>query len=314
MRKTPIVVITGPTAVGKTRLAVEVAKQVPVEIISADSRQIYRKMDIGTGKPTPAQRRIAPHHLIDILDPDESFSAADFAKQARHAIERIAKKGKLPIVVGGTFLYLKALLFGFFEAPGRSDEIRARLRAEAERFGGGRLHKMLSKIDPEAANTIHPNDHVRLIRALEVYETTGRTVSELKREQASRGGSIFADTIFALTMPRDALRANIEQRVDEMFAVGFVEEVRSLLDAGYDRSLSSFSSLGYQQVADLIHGKLTLSQAIERTKTQTWRYAKKQVSWLKQNWGFEFINAQNDHANITKVSDRCKKLLQPVSS
>ncbi len=306
--------ITGPTAVGKTRLAIKVAKQVPLEIISADSRQMYRKMNIGTGKPTLTQRRIAPHHLVDILDPDESFSAADFAEQAEHTIERIVNKDKFPLVVGGTFLYLKALLFGFFEAPGRSDEIRARLRAEAERFGGERLHKMLLDVDPEAAAAIHPNDHVRLIRALEVYELTGRTVSELRREQPSPGRNIFAGTIFAITMPREALRVNIEERVDEMFALGFVEEVRSLLDAGYDRSLNSFSSLGYRHVADLIHGKLTLSQAVEATKTQTWRYAKKQMSWLKQDWGFEFLNAQDGESNVTKVAEQCKKLLQPVSS
>lgn len=312
--KTPIVVITGPTAVGKTRLAIEVAKQVPVEIVSADSRQIYQRMDIGTGKPTLTQRRIALHHLVDILDPGESFSAADFAEQAKHAIERIVNKGKFPLVVGGTFLYLKALLFGFFEAPGRSDEIRARLRAESERFGGEKLHKMLLNIDPEAAGAIHPNDHVRIIRALEVYEATGRTVSELRREQRSFKRNLFAGDIFALTMPREALGLNIRRRVDEMFALGFVEEVRSLLDAGYDRSLSSFSSLGYRHVADLIHGKLTLSQAVEATKTETWRYAKKQMSWLKQDWGFEFNSARDAESNVTKVAQRCKKLLQEVSS
>ena len=314
MLKTPIIVMTGPTAVGKTRLAVEAARQVPVEIISADSRQIYRKMDIGTGKPTAAQRRVAPHHLVDILDPDGSFSAADFAEQAELAIARIVNKGKLPLVVGGTFLYLKALLFGFFEAPGRSDEVRARLRAEVERFGGEKLHKMLLDIDPEAAGVIHPNDHVRLIRALEVYEETGRTVSELKREQPSLKRNLFGGAVFALTMPREALAENVERRVDEMFAAGFVEEVGSLLDLGYDRSLSSFSSLGYRHVADLIRGKLTLSQAVEATKTQTWRYAKKQMAWLKQDWGFEFLNAQDGKSNIISIARRCKKLLQPVSS
>ncbi len=307
----PIVVIAGPTAVGKTRLALAAATQVPVEIISADSRQIYRRMDIGTGKPTPDQQRIAPHHLIDILDPDEVFSAADFAEEAIPIIKRIHERGAAPLVVGGTFLYLKALLWGFFDAPSRSDDIRARLRDEAQRLGGGTLHKRLTELDPETASAIHPNDHVRLIRALEICETTGRTVSALRMQQPSPNEGLFSPTIFALTMERDALNAVTDARVDDMFANGFIGEVQGLLDAGYEPSLNSFSSLGYRHVADFINGMLTLDQAVRATKAQTRRYAKKQMLWLKQDWGFEFLGAQNAESNVSKVVERCKKILQP---
>ena len=311
MRRMPIVVITGPTAVGKTRLALEVARQVPVEILSADSRQIYRRMDIGTGKPTLDQQRIAPHHLIDILDPDEVFSAADFAEKAIPIIKRIHEKGAAPLIVGGTFLYLKALLWGFFEAPPKSDDIRARLRDEAQRLGGENLHKRLMELDPETANAIHPNDHVRLIRALEICETTGRTVSELRKQQPSPNEGLFSPNVFALTMERDALNAVIDARVDGMFASGFVREVQGLLDAGYCPSLNSFSSLGYRHVSDFINSALTLDQAVQATKAQTRRYAKKQTLWLKQDWRFEFLSAQNAESNVGNVVERCRKVLQP---
>jgi len=311
LRRIPIVVITGQTAVGKTRLALEVAKQVPVEVISADSRQIYRKMNVATGKPTPDQQRIAPHHLIDILDPDEVFSAAEFAEEAIPIIKGIHQKGAAPLVVGGSFLYLKALLWGFFEAPPKSDDIRARLRDEAQRLGGGSLHKRLMQLDPETANRIHPNDRVRLIRALEICETTGRTVSELRMEQPSPNEGLFSATIFALTMGRAALNAVIDTRVDNMFANGFVREVQGLLDAGYAPSLNSFSSLGYRHVSDFISGLLTLDQAVQATKAQTRRYARKQTLWLKQDWGFEFMSAENAESNVSKVVERCKKVLQP---
>ena len=310
MHKIPIIVITGPTAVGKTRLALEVAKQVPVEVISADSRQIYHKMDIGTGKPTPEQRRIARHHLIDILDPDEAYSAAKFAEDAMRIIKRVHEKGALPLVVGGAFLYLRALLWGFFETPPRSDGIRARLRDEAQRLGGASLHKRLMELDPETAGAIHLNDQVRLIRALEIIETTGRTVSELRNEQPAPNEALFSPTIFALTLERDAMNAAIGARVDEMFANGFVEEVRGLLDAGFEPSLCSFSSLGYRLVSDLIDGVLNRDQAVQATKTQTRRFAKKQMLWLRQDWGFEFLGAEDVQSNVSKVVELCKKALQ----
>lgn len=304
-------VITGPTAVGKTRLALEVAGHVPVEIISADSRQIYRRMDIGTGKPTLNQRRIAAHHLVDILDPDEDFSAADFAEKAIELISMIHRKGAAPLIVGGTFLYLKALLWGFFETPPKSNGIRARLRDEAQRLGGENLHKRLMELDPETANAIHPNDHFRLIRALEICETTGRTVSELRAEQPAPNKGLFSPTIFALTTERDALNAVIDARVDDMFANGFVGEVRGLLDAGYSPSLNSFSSLGYRHVSGFVSGLLTLEQALQATKAQTRRYAKKQMQWLRQDWGFEFLSTHNAESNVGKVVERCRKALQP---
>ncbi|MBN2208362.1 MAG: tRNA (adenosine(37)-N6)-dimethylallyltransferase MiaA [Candidatus Coatesbacteria bacterium] len=304
--KTPIVVLTGPTAIGKTQLALEASKHISLEVISADSRQIYRGMDIGTGKPTKEQQRSAPHHLIDVMDPGEVFSAADFASEALRIIEEVRRRGVVPLIVGGTFLYLKALLQGFFDAPGRSEPVRARLLEMAERSGGESLHRRLLELDPEAASTIHPNDHVRLVRALEVIETTGKTVSELKLQQARLDEPPVEAALLALSADRQTINKAIDERVERMFANGFVEEVMGLLEAGYSPSLNSFSSLGYRQVADYISGSSSLDDAKEATKVQTRRFAKKQLLWMAQDWGFEFLRADETKPNLSRVIELCR--------
>ena len=304
----PAVVICGPTAIGKTRLALELANRIPIEVVSADSRQIYRFMDIGTGTPCPKEMSRVPHHLISILSPDESFSAADFARDALSIIRAIYGRGSIPVVVGGTFLYLKALLFGFFDAPGRSPAVRQRLSELAESRGSAALHDELTRIDPITAQSIHPNDQVRLIRALEVCETSGRTVSELKRIQQESDERPIAPVIFALSATRDKINPLIDARVELMFKNGFVDEVKHLLKAGYDPSLNSLSGLGYREVMEFLSGKMTLNDAINATKMRTRRYAKKQLQWMKQDWGFEFLDAEEFESNVNRVLSSCKSI------
>jgi len=312
-RNPPTVILAGPTAVGKTQLALQVASRVPIEIISADSRQIYRYMDIGTGKPTLEQRAAVPHHLIDIVNPDEVFSAGQFAQKARELTRAIYSRGRVPLVVGGTFLYLNALLFGLFPAPPADERIRNRLLQEAMAQGSERLHRRLMTLDPQVATTIHPNDSVRLIRALEVIEATGRKVSELRRMAARYRAAGPNTRIFALTAPIETIRKRVDARVEQMFEQGFVEEVRRLLSMGYKPSLFSFSSLGYRNVASFIEGKIDLQHAIAATKAQTRRYAKKQLLWMRKDWGFVFLNAENHEANVEQLAGWCKKVLQAGS-
>ncbi|MBN1592732.1 MAG: tRNA (adenosine(37)-N6)-dimethylallyltransferase MiaA [Candidatus Coatesbacteria bacterium] len=312
MKRMPLIVMAGPTAIGKTHLVVEVAKEVPIEIISADSRQIYRMMDIGTGKPTLEEQQVARHHLIDIKSPGETFSAAEFAQEAIRKINEIRNRGILPVVVGGTFLYLRALLWGFFETPPKSDEIRTRLKNEIRHLGSARLHRRLIQMDPDAAKAIHENDQVRIIRALEIIETTGKTISKLKMEQPAPNAGLFSPLIFALMAERGMLNQRIDARVDHMFSHGFVEEVRGLLDAGFSPDLNSFSSLGYRFVSEHIEGRLTVERAIDATKTQSRRYAKRQMVWLKHDWGFHFLDSVEPGANIAKLVGECKKVLHEI--
>lgn len=277
--KPRVIVVCGPTAVGKTAAGIALAQALNGEIVSADSMQVYRFMDIGTAKPTAAERTAAPHHLIDVVDPDEAFDAARYADMGRAAIREIHRRGNLPVVVGGTGLYIKALLSGLFQAGSGDPEVRRRLRAEAETHGAAGLHARLAECDPVSAARLHPNDTLRILRALEVFEATGRTISQLQEEHR------FADSPFAalkigLTLARGVLYSRIDRRVDAMLAAGFEEEVRGLLRSGYGPGLKSMQSIGYSHMSALAAGDLSRAECIRTLKRDTRRFAKRQLTWF----------------------------------
>lgn len=278
--KPAIVVVCGPTGIGKTTTAITIAEAEHGEIIGADSMQIYRHMDIGTAKPTAAEQARVTHHMVDVVDPDDEFDAAKFSKLASRVISDLAGRGVLPVVAGGTGLYIKALTRGLFESHAGDPEIRARLRAAANEKGVAALFRELEKVDPQIAAQIHPNDTYRVLRALEVYATSGRPMSQLQAEHA------FADEKYrclkiGLTMDREKLYERINRRVVAMIAQGLEAEVRHLLDSGYAPALKAMQSLGYRHMAAYISGQTDWDVMLETLKRDTRRYAKRQLTWFR---------------------------------
>ncbi len=279
MAEPDVVAVLGPTASGKSALALALATRLDGEILCCDSMQVYRGMDVGTGKPTPAERGAVPHHLLDLVTPAEAFSAAAWAAQARLAIADVTSRGRLPIVVGGTGLYFRALARGLFEAPPSDSDIRARHQAEARATGVPALHRRLQEVDPEAAGAILPGDLVRTSRALEVFEQTGVPISELRRRAApGRPLRIYA---IIFDFPLDDLRARISGRVDAMMADGFLDEVRALRAAGFGGS-RPLQGLGYRQLGLHLEGALALAAAVAQTKKVTLAYARRQRTWFRK--------------------------------
>lgn len=272
-----LVAIVGPTAVGKSELALRLARDFPVEIVSADSRQVYRYMDIGTNKPTLAERTSIPHHLIDIVNPDEDFNLAMYHQLATEAIKDIQQKDKLPLLVGGSGLYLWSILEGWKipQVP-PNPKLRSDLEARAKQEGGYVLYKELQQIDPLAATKIHPGNIRRIIRALEIYHKTGQLPSQLWHKEAPS----FPILIIGLTLERSKLYNRIDQRVDKMIQEGLVAEVEELVKMGYSFSLPSMSGVGYKQVGQFLQGQLTLPAAIEQIKYETHRFARHQYAWF----------------------------------
>jgi tRNA dimethylallyltransferase len=289
-----ILTIVGPTAVGKTAVAIAVAKRLGGAIVSADSRQIFRGMDIGTAKPTAAERAQVPHHMIDIVDPTDDYDASRYATDAERVIARLIEDRTEPIVVGGTGFYLASLFEGLFEGVGRDDDARGALQARLDREGPVALHAELAEIDPEAAERIHPNDASRIVRALEVFRSTGRPLSEWHQGQARTPE--YRARYVALTMDRGALVVRIERRVDAMMDAGLLDEVRGLVDAGLLREgTQAASAVGYRELLPLVSEAASadpegLAQAVERIKTSTRRYAKRQVTWFSQLPGITWID------------------------
>jgi tRNA dimethylallyltransferase len=275
-----VVVICGPTASGKTAVGIEVARALGGEIVSADSMQVYRYMDIGTAKPTAAEQAAVRHHLIDVADPDEPFDAAAYMAHGRRALADLIRRGRTPVVVGGTGLYLKALLCGLFRSDARDAAVRARLRAEAEAQGPAALHARLAQRDPQAAARLHPNDAVRILRALEVLEVTGRPISELQREHRF-GDAPFRALKIGLALERAALYRRIDRRVEAMLAAGLEEEVRALLARGYGPQLKSMQSIGYSHMAALIAGRSSRAECVRTLQRDTRRFAKRQLTWFR---------------------------------
>jgi tRNA dimethylallyltransferase len=284
----PLYVILGPTAVGKTAVGLRVAEQIGAEIISADSAAVYCGMDIGTAKPTPEERARVPVHLIDVADPDEPFTAAKFRELALEAIREIRARGKRVLIVGGTGLYLRVLLHGFSLAPPPSDpELRRHLQAQAEAQGLNALYERLKAVDPPAAARIHPNDAVRIIRALEVYEMTGKPISAWQR----RAESELPALKFGLTMPRPMLYRRIDERVDQMMAQGFLQEVQNLLSKGYNKDLPALKGLGYRHLIAYLRGEMGLEEAVRQWKRDTRHFAKRQMTWFRREPGVIWIDA-----------------------
>jgi tRNA dimethylallyltransferase len=275
-----VVAILGPTASGKSALGLALAEQLGGEILCCDSMQVYRGMDIGTAKPTPAEQAVVPHHLLDLVAPDAQFHAAAWAAAAREAIALVVARGRLPIIVGGTGLYYRALIKGLFEAPKPDPEIRARHQLEAEAQGIAALQERLRAVDPEAAAKILPGDLVRTSRALEVYEQTGVTISELRRRGAVAPPVLCAFSML-LDVAMDRLRPAISERVEGMMAAGFLAEVRRLRAAGFGGA-RALAALGYRQLGEYLDGALTLEEAVARTKLATVAFARRQRTWFRR--------------------------------
>jgi tRNA dimethylallyltransferase len=280
--------LTGPTAAGKSAVGVALAKRIDAEIVSMDSMALYRGMDIGTAKPTAEQRREVPHHLIDVIDPWEEFSLAQYVAAAGQRVGEIAGRGRQSLFVGGTPLYLKGLLRGIFEGPPADWELRRRLAEEAERHGQQWLQRRLAEIDPAAAERLHPNDTRRLIRAIEVYEKTGVPISQLQR-QFEVGRPAEQCRVFVLDWPRPELHARIERRVAEMFAAGLVEEVCGLLSIGRPLSRTARQAVGYREVIEHLEGRHTLDETIELVARHTRQLAKRQSTWFRSLSECRFI-------------------------
>lgn len=289
----PLIAVVGPTAAGKSELALRLARARGGEIVSCDSLQVYRGLDIGSAKATAAERALVPHHLLDIVDPDQDFSAADYSRRARIAVADIHARAHLPIVAGGTGLYLRALLQGLFEGPSRDDAFRVRLTRMAQRWGSGRLHRLLARVDPESASRIRPRDLVRIVRALEVLKTTGRPLSDHHRESPDPLEG-FRVHVIGLAPPREVLRAAVVRRTDAMFERGLLSEVRGLLHAGYTEGLRPLRAIGYRQAMDVLAGRATEDEARRDIVVSTMRYAKRQLTWFRHQTQASWFDAPDD--------------------
>lgn len=281
-KKQKLIIISGPTATGKTELAIQIALKCSCEIISADSKQVYKHMDIGTAKPTTLQQELVSHHMIDVVYPHEEFNATIFLTQAKEAVESISRNNKNVIVCGGTGLYIKALTKGLFLGPAQDQDIRKELRKLANTHGKAYLHGELANVDPESAAVIEKNDVVRVVRALEVYKLSGIPISQFHRNHSFRDS--FFDTLkIGLFIERNHLSKRIEERVEHMMDMGFYNEVEALLDMGYTENLKPLKGFGYRQLIRSIQGNAPLNVAIEDIKRDTKKYAKRQMTWFRSD-------------------------------
>lgn len=280
--------LTGPTAAGKTGVGVELAGRIGAEIVSMDSMALYRGMDVGTAKPTAEQRRDVPHHLIDVIEPHQQYSLAQYLEAAHRCIDEIKARGREVLFVGGTPLYLKGLLRGIFQGPPADWDLRRRLQEQARQQGSESLHRRLTEVDPAAARRLHPNDTRRLIRALEVYEKTGRPISEFQ-QQFDSGREAEACRVFVLNWPRRELHDRIDRRVEAMFAAGLVDEVRGLLARPHPLSRTARQAVGYREVIEHLAGEHGLPETIRLVQSHTRQLAKRQGTWFRSLRECRFI-------------------------
>jgi tRNA dimethylallyltransferase len=277
--KPKIIIICGPTGIGKTTVAIDLAQHFAGQIIGADSMQVYKYMDIGTAKPTAAERARVAHHMVDFVEPDEPFDAAQYAARAREKIVELDQQRITPFVVGGTGLYIKALLYGLFDEKVSDPEIRDRLKAEAGTHGIQFLHERLGRQDPETANRLHPNDTYRILRALEVIAATGQPISKHHKNHGFFDQP-FESLKIGLEMDRTLLYERINRRVDTMISAGFLDEVKSLMARGYSADLKPMQSIGYRHMLDYIEGRLNWAECVRTMKRDHRRYAKRQLTWF----------------------------------
>ena len=289
MNKPKILCVVGPTASGKTDYAVELALKCGGEVVSCDSMQIYKHMDIGTAKPTADERKGVKHHMIDIIEPNESFSVARFSEMARECIDDILLRGKMPVLCGGTGLYFDSTINNInFIQMDTYEEYRKYLESAAKEFGNEYVYKILKRVDEESAESIHPNNLKRVIRALEIYKTTGKKKSELDKEQLSE--PLYEPEITGLMRDREVLYDRINKRVDIMMEKGLVEEVSELIKMGIDTEATSMQAIGYKEIIEYLDGKTSLSDAVDKIKRESRRYAKRQLTWFKRNEKIHWIN------------------------
>lgn len=292
-----VVVMLGPTGSGKTALSLELAERFDGEIVSCDSVAVYRGMDVGTAKPTGEERARIPHHLVDVADPDEAFTAGEYSRRARAALGEIAARGKLPIVTGGTGLYLRALTEGLFAGPARREDLRERLRGTADRRGSGWLHRILARLDPASAARIHANDTPKLIRAIEVCLTARRPMSEVLARDPLTGFRLLR---IGLNPPRAALYERLNERCNKMFAAGLVEETRGLLTR-YG-AVKALDSLGYRQARSVLDGNATEQEALTAAQQGHRNYAKRQLTWFRREPDVHWIEGFGDDPNTQRVA------------
>ena len=290
--KKPLVILTGPTAVGKTALSIKLASEIGGEIISADSMQVYRQMDIGSAKIKPEEMGGIPHHLIDILEPEKEFNVCLFEKLALEAMEQIYERGHIPVVVGGTGFYIQALLYQIdFTEEETDTAYRDKLWQLGEEKGNHYLHELLRKVDPESAEEIHENNRKRVIRALEFYENCGKPISTHNKEQRQKT-SAYNSCYFVLTDDRKKLYERIESRVDQMLSKGLVDEVRTLKERGCNASMVSMQGLGYKEILEYLDGRCSLLEAVEKIKKETRHFAKRQLTWFRREKDVIWLDKQ----------------------
>ncbi len=302
--KSKILAIAGPTASGKTALSIEMAKRYNGEIVSCDSMQIYKYMNIGTAKPTQEEMNGIPHYMIDEISPDESFSVVEYAKRARQYIDDIISRGKLPVLVGGTGLYLDSVINNTkFSESGGDEGYRNELYALAEKEGNGAVHALLEEIDKESAEKIHENNLRRVIRALEIYKTTGKTMTEVNLESVQE--PLYDSLIIGLDVERQMLYERINRRVDIMLEEGLLKEVEEICRMGIDKNTTAMQAIGYKELILYFEGHISLEDAVEKIKQESRRYAKRQMTWLRKNEKINWIVLQNDYSYDKIVKQSC---------
>lgn len=299
----PIPIICGPTGSGKSAVASKIAAAYSVEIVSADSRQIIKYLEIGTAKPTTQQRSICPIHMLDLIDPGERYSAFQYAKDARQAINDILSRDRLPVIVGGTGLYLRALTDGVIEIDNSDPVIRERLEREMDKVGSEVMHDRLKQLDPHQAEQIHPNNKVRVIRAIEICELAGMSKTDLIKQGNSTGSDLQFE-YHCINPPRDQLYGAINERVDLMMRSGLLAEVEKLTKNGLKQRLRLSNVIGYEELLDHLEGKLSLDQAVAMIKQNSRRYAKRQVTWFKKQPGCQYYSYPEQLFNVLAKSEQ----------
>lgn len=303
-----VIVLVGPTCSGKTNLSLILSHLIHSEIISADSRQFYKLLDIGTAKPSTEQFKKVPHHLIDFLDPSENYDVSLFEKDAERIIEEIFNRNKLPVIVGGSGLYIKALIDGIFQSTDKDEEYRNELLQKRKEFGNEFLYNELKKVDSISAEKMLPQNWKRVMRALEVFHTTGQPIWKHHQKQSSLKEKKYEFKQFGLNWNRELLYENINQRVDSMIENGLLDEVKNILEMGYDKNLNSLNTVGYKEIVQHLEGEISLERAIELIKRNTRHYAKRQMTWFRKDKRIHWFEV-NEFSDLDKIAIFISKLL-----